>query len=137
MPGRLWVRARTNSLSLNAKRRLRDELKLTDVVCCCLIRDEDWYDIGTHYIQFPWSDSTRHIPDDLDIATGMVCEAIEQHSARVLIYCDSGRNRSCLLAAMVVRRILGVSGSYAMGYVRGSRPMALKNPFFIQYLDSL
>jgi len=113
---------------------LRDELKFSLVVCCCLIADKDWQKIGVWYQHYRWSDSTREIPANLEDATYNVIYDIEQHNERVMIYCDSGRNRSALLAANVVKRLLHVSGQKAIEIVRAGRPMALKNQFFINHL---
>jgi protein-tyrosine phosphatase len=138
LPGRLWVRARTNKLPVLAKQYMVDELKLTDVVCVCLIPDPSWAAFaGVHYRHFPWSDSKRRVPKNLGEVADALSNRIER-GGRVLIYCDSGRNRSALLAAMVAWKLLaGCTGKQAVALVRAGRPMALKNPLFIQYLESL
>lgn len=90
--------------------------------------------MGLWYQHYRWSDSTKRVPPDLEDATYNVVYDIEERNERVLIYCDSGRNRSALLAANVIKRLLAVSGQKAIEIVRTGRPMALKNPFFIQHL---
>jgi len=130
------VRARTNSLSIQHKADLVVGLKLTDVACVCIIPDHTWTEwLEYHY--WPCSDSKRVLPAGIEARAEAIADGIEQLAQRWLIYCDSGRNRSNLLAALVVRRILACTGKEAIQYVRDGRPMALKNPLFISYLESL
>jgi protein-tyrosine phosphatase len=56
---------------------------------------------------------------------------------KVLINCNAGRNRSCLLAALTLTKLNGWSGEQAMAFVRERRPNALANPMFEKYLRSV
>jgi hypothetical protein len=56
---------------------------------------------------------------------------------RVLIHCEEGRNRSALIASLVVRQILGVTGQEAVVVVRAARPGALTNRTFAKELALL
>ncbi len=56
---------------------------------------------------------------------------------RVLAICHAGRNRSGLLAALIVRQIRCVSGEEALAIVRAARPRAVANPGFESYLCGL
>jgi hypothetical protein len=106
------------------------------VVCVCLIPDYSWENFVA-YQHIPMSDSRRKLPAELEWHAEVIAERIETQGARYLLYCDSGRNRSNLLAAMVVRHILAVTGKEAVAIVRAGRPMALKNPLFVEFLESL
>ena len=55
----------------------------------------------------------------------------------VLAMCEAGRNRSGLMSALIVRKILGMSGSDALEYVQARRPNALANEHFAQFLKEL
>jgi hypothetical protein len=56
---------------------------------------------------------------------------------RVLVSCYMGRNRSGLISALAVRELLGVSGAQAARIVMGRRPIALRNPAFLNFLARL
>lgn len=58
-------------------------------------------------------------------------------SGPVLVQCHAGRNRSGLINALFVRRLLGCSGRDALAYVRQVRPRAVDNAGFESYLLSL
>lgn len=55
----------------------------------------------------------------------------------VLIHCQEGRNRSGLLAALVVRTVTGCTGAEAVARVRAARPMCLANETFARALEAL
>jgi protein-tyrosine phosphatase len=56
---------------------------------------------------------------------------------KVLVHCHRGKSRSGLFNALVVMRILGISGGDAVELVRLQRPGALGNAVFTAYLRSL
>ncbi len=56
---------------------------------------------------------------------------------RVLVHCTSGRNRSGLIVALVVREVVGLSGAEAVTFVRARRPGALTHPAFVAWLRQL
>jgi len=51
-----------------------------------------------------------------------------------LVTCAQGRNRSGLVVALALLRILRCSGEQAVAYVRRMRPQALTNESFVSYL---
>jgi hypothetical protein len=59
------------------------------------------------------------------------------HGHRVVINCLAGRNRSCLIAALVVMEEHRVNGATAAAIVRERRPNALVNPIHLEWLMSL
>lgn len=60
-----------------------------------------------------------------------------ENGHRVLVHCLAGRNRSCLVAALVLRQRYGLSGTEAADLVRALRPNALHNEVHLEWLRSL
>lgn len=56
---------------------------------------------------------------------------------KVLVHCHRGKSRSGLLNALVVMKILGISGREAVEFIRQRRLGALGNAVFTAYLGSL
>jgi len=55
-----------------------------------------------------------------------------------LVHCYGGRNRSALTAALVLRSLEDLTGEEALTELRKrSRPQAVMNPVFVEYLESL
>ena len=54
-----------------------------------------------------------------------------------LVHCALGRHRSGLMATLVVRVLLGLSGADALAYVRERRNRAANNEAFAGWLRSL
>jgi len=66
------------------------------------------------------------ILDSLDL--GRVC----------CVHCYGGKNRSALTAALVLRELEDLTGEEALVELRKrSRPQAVYNPVFVEYLESL
>jgi protein-tyrosine phosphatase len=59
--------------------------------------------------------------------------SVERRGA-ILSHCHAGRNRSGLMSAMLVMRILGVSGEESIELVRRGRPKSLANEEFVKFL---
>jgi len=55
----------------------------------------------------------------------------------VLVHCTFGRNRSGLMASLVVRELLGLPGGDAMRYVQERRDGTVNNESFATWLQSL
>ena len=56
---------------------------------------------------------------------------------RALVHCTFGRNRSGLVATLVVRELLGLSGADALAHVRARRDRVANNEVFASWLSSL
>jgi protein-tyrosine phosphatase len=56
---------------------------------------------------------------------------------RALVHCTFGRNRSGLVATLVVRELLGLSGADALSHVQAHRERAVNNSGFADWLRSL
>ena len=92
---------------------------------------------GLTYLKCPLVDG-EGIPDPgvtLRLA-GLVAGLVgEGH--RALVHCTFGRNRSGLVATLVVRELLGLSGADALAHVRARRQRVANNEVFATWLSSL
>lgn len=113
---------------------------VTTVVTLCRDWDSDlaqWDQQGRGtYIYAPISDSNIpvHAYHKLELLADNL--AIKcQNGLGVLCHCRGGVNRSGLLNALIVMRLLHVPGREAVSIVRRGRPGALRNMHFVQYLE--
>jgi hypothetical protein len=92
---------------------------------------------GIGYLKCPLVDGDS-VPDPVltqrlaELVAGLV-----RDGRMVLVHCTFGRNRSGLVAALVVRELLGLSGAEALRYVRERRDRAVNNQTFAAWLGSL
>jgi hypothetical protein len=92
---------------------------------------------GLVYLKCPLVDA-EDLPDPgvtLRLATLVAGLIGDGH--RALVHCTFGRNRSGLLAGLVVRELLGLSGAEALAYVQRRRDRAVNNEGFAAWLRSL
>lgn len=107
----------------------------------CLVRHPDpelarQFEVrGGWYVYRPISDG-KVIERGLELLAFDLAQVIRKGKA-VLVQCRAGRNRSGLLAALVVREVKGCSGREALEHVRRMRPNAIANPHFETYLREL
>lgn len=133
---RLGIRGEFHKWPLERK---RCELMAAGIhaVLCTTRRDDDLDTLlGNRYefLQFPDGGSVPVAK--ANEAAGCVLAWLHA-GLRVLVHCRAGRNRSGLVAALVVRHELRVSGREAVAIVRQARPGALANPVFEEYLNTL
>ena len=92
---------------------------------------------GLTYLKCPLEDGDD-LPDPAltlrlaELVTGLVREG-----RQALVHCTFGRNRSGLLATLVVRELLGISGADALAHVQERRDRAVNNDDFARWLRSL
>lgn len=92
---------------------------------------------GIIYLHYPFEDGP--LPRDIarlnwfadGLATAVEC------GWPVLSHCGAGLNRSGLVSALIVRRVLNITGAKAVRVVRAARPWALSNQNFAAYLETL
>ncbi len=92
---------------------------------------------GLFYLKSPLVDG-EDVPDPaitLRLA-GLVAGLVDD-GYRVLVHCTFGRNRSGLMASLVVRELLGLSGAEAMAYVQERRDGTVNNEAFAAWLRTL
>jgi protein-tyrosine phosphatase len=63
--------------------------------------------------------------------------SMHQHGYHTVVHCAAGRNRSGIVAALVLRELENLDGLEALEEVRRLRPGALSNPHFTEYLTQL
>jgi hypothetical protein len=69
-------------------------------------------------------------------AANQVAKAVQQQN-KVLVTCWMGINRSGLVTALALHKLLGISGLEACALIRKARPSALSNPQFISCLTRI
>lgn len=127
LPGSLWVRG------IPEARHVEE----VDVVVSCLRHpDLELASAMTGvYLSYPMSDGKR-LPAGLPLIVDDLASHVRA-GHKVVIHCRAGRNRSALLAALVVREVTGCSGAQARELVQERRPNSLYNEWFAAYLDTL
>ncbi len=56
---------------------------------------------------------------------------------RVLVTSNQGRNRSGLVAALALLLVTSMDGPTVVNHIRASRPGALMNPHFVEWLRTI
>ena len=138
VPG-LYVRGRSDHMPEDEKASALDTAGVTRIINLWSRADADLADLyGRDYFHYA-------IPDGaLNPAKAQVLEVLARGAATiirtggaVLVQCHAGRNRSGLMATMIVRYLTGKSGPDALAMVREARPTAVANPAFEAYLGGL
>lgn len=82
-------------------------------------------------------DARRHRLDRfIDVWRAAASQVVEHVKAgrKVLVTCMAGQNRSGLIVSLAVRELTGLSGKKVVEHVSGSRPFALNNKTFADYI---
>jgi hypothetical protein len=93
---------------------------------------------GIHVIRAPGDDDSR--PHRLTLFIDGWMDAARQvadhvrEGRNVLVTCMAGQNRSGLVTAMALCLLTGMSGKDAVDHVSKTRPLALNNQTFAQYV---
>lgn len=106
------------------------------VTVCTKLPPTDVRNVLTWWQHIPVRDGKRLQVDDYVRARDYVL-AMLQNGHRVVINCLAGRNRSCLIAALVLMERYQIDGASAAYIVRARRPNALVNPVHLEWLTSL
>lgn len=128
----LFIRGQMLKMDRNVKRAELADLGVTRIVNLWSRADPDLLGIpGLTYEVYPIPDG-RLNPAQATVLRLMArsCAAEISRGGKVLIQCHAGRNRSALLAAMVVQELNGCSGELAIAHVRMRRPRAIAQPAF-------
>src|SRR5687767_7728110 len=83
------------------------------------------------YIVYPIPDSKLKLEVEVELneLADQLAEMVRE-GKKILVNCNAGRNRSCLLIAMTLMRLRSWSGKQALTFVRERRPNAIANPHF-------
>lgn len=88
---------------------------------------------GLTYTHMPFADGDKIPIHQLEILAKRLADDIKA-GGKVLLHCNAGRNRSALLAGLILLR-LGFTGTGAVALIREKRPGALANRTFATYLE--
>ena len=136
LPGQLYQRGLFDKWPIEKKIAMIIQGRIGAVVCLVNRRDIEMIQLlGRNYIFYPVSDG-KTVNRGLEFIASDLAQVILGGKA-VIVHCRAGRNRSGLLSALVVREVLGCSGSQALAHVQRTRPNALANGHFCAYLRSL
>lgn len=92
---------------------------------------------GLFYLKSPLVDG-EEIPDPaVTTRLAALVAGLVDDGYRVLVHCTFGRNRSGLVASLVVRQLLDLSGADAMAYVQERREGTVNNEAFADWLRTL
>jgi hypothetical protein len=92
---------------------------------------------GLTYLKCPLVDA-EDIPDPaVTLRLAGLVAGLVQEGHRALVHCTFGRNRSGLVATLVVRELLGLTGAEALQHVQARRDGDVNNETFADWLRSL
>lgn len=94
---------------------------------------------GVEVLHVPFDDSGTPHPSDFTTAesAALVVANRVRKGKRVLVTCWLGVNRSGLVTALSLYALTGMSGKAAVAHVKERRPIALRNPAFVAYVERL
>lgn len=92
---------------------------------------------GLIYLKSPLVDHDTLPDEGLTLRLAGLVAGLIGDGHRALVHCTFGRNRSGLMATLVVRELLGVSGAEALAHVRSLRDGAANNEVFSAWLEGL
>lgn len=130
----LYQSAKTHDLSFVEKQILVKRYGIDLVVNLWHTADEDMTKlVKTGYIHRYFPDGKTPVFDEMTRIADILAPRIRTGTV-VLSHCYGGRNRSGLLNAMLVMRILSCDGKIAYEYIRQRRPNSLVNEAFANWL---
>ena len=88
-----------------------------------------------YYRHYPFPDG-KHVPDGVIEVASEATDHVRSGGV-IVSMCWGGRNRSGLVAALIVRSLTGCSGPQSCEIVRAARPGALFNDSFVDFLMQL
>ena len=92
---------------------------------------------GLTYLKCPLVDDQAVPEPGLTLRLAGLVAGLVQDGHQALVHCTFGRNRSGLMATLVVRELLGVSGAEALAHVQARRDRAANNEAFADWLRAL
>ena len=92
---------------------------------------------GLTYLKCPLEDGET-VPDpELTLRLAGLVAGLVREGGQALVHCTFGRNRSGLMATLIVRDLLNLSGAEALAFVQQRRDGAVNNADFAAWLRSL
>jgi protein-tyrosine phosphatase len=138
LPGQVYFAQRTQGMPLWQKFDLLARYNIGTVVNLWWDPDPDLANYnGIVYFHQSMPDGKTWEREELERLAVQVTARIVATKRAALVQCYGGRNRSGLLAALIVRELTGCSGAEAYQRIRDTRAGALGNEAFATYLGSL
>ncbi len=92
---------------------------------------------GLTYLKCPLVDDDD-VPDPgVTLRLASLVAGLVRDGHQALVHCTFGRNRSGLVATLIVRDLLGLSGTDALAYIRERRDRVANNETFERWLETL
>lgn len=133
LPGRLWQGGCPVDFDWVRATGIGAVLDLADADALAPADDVE----GLVYLKSPLVDGDD-LPDPaLTLRLAALVAGLIADGYRVLVHCTFGRNRSGLLATLVVREVLGVTGAEALAHVQSHRRRTVNNEGFAAWLRTL
>jgi hypothetical protein len=92
---------------------------------------------GLIYLKCPLVDQEDLPEPGLTLRLAALVAGLVRDGHQALVHCTFGRNRSGLVATLVVRELLGLSGSDALEYIQARRDRVANNDTFAEWLATL
>ena len=92
---------------------------------------------GLVYLKCPLVDTDAVPEPGLTLRLAHLVAGLVRDGHQALVHCTFGRNRSGLLATLVVRDLLGLDGADSLAHVRERRPGVANNEAFERWLTEL
>ena len=92
---------------------------------------------GLLYLKAPLVDGDELPAPELVLGLADLVANLVEQGHRALVHCTFGRNRSGLVTALVVRRLLDLDGAAALAHVQRHRGGAVNNDAFADWLRTL
>lgn len=129
----LYQSGKTHDLLANEKQALLHEYGIHLIVNLWHTIDFEMYQMVRYWHQ-PFTDGKGTDIAKMERLADELVPWILKDKLTVLTHCYGGRNRSGLLNAMILMRVLPCSGEVAYNYIRERRPNSLVNTTFANWL---
>jgi hypothetical protein len=96
---------------------------------------------GVALVHAPNDDSFTQPPTKLTLELALKAASYAAYrvaqGGKVLVSCWAGVNRSGLVTALTLHRLTGLSGAACIAHIQKARPIALRNPRFLEALSRI
>lgn len=129
IPG-LYQSAKLHDLTFEEKKKLLKQHNIDTVINLWHTCDEELEEYCEAYYHCSISDGKT--PPNKETIERLLkhAELAYQAGASILVHCYGGRNRAGLFNALLLKRILGISGEEAVRMIQEKRPNSFKNEHF-------
>lgn len=141
IPGKVYQRGEFIDFPLQYKLDQLELKKIDIVVCMIDKKDKELAESKkiAHYAFIPIADGPKMSDksiNDIIVGADFVSQMIV-YGHRALVHCHGGRNRSSLFSALLVMKLMNMSGADAVEYLREVRPNSFSNPYFVDFVKGV